>query len=600
MTFSVERLVNSILLYLDREDIDTSIEDDSLIDKDFLNHLQFAFSQRTIYSVIESIYGYFSYHLYRNSLKIENIFPTLNKKLREFNLDPIDISYEKPLFTRKEKSDERHFEVEKSVELIRLLTKMFRREYPYQINKESVLKMSEDFHSGKIHQNLVFQDFQQGETDSYNYTLLEILFECAMDDSRELEFYKHVGTFLTTVSFFQGNSISGIASIFTFFDILLKFNERKGGEFESHLLSLKKLYIDAFMAMKNIIPPSRELIEIEMQASADNLEIMKKPLIRIEEKTLLEVSNAFKINNDIWVSPITKKLEWRDITKKYDEVRLQMKDFTSGKNRKVLFHSELKSHQLKLMLITRILYNITRQCYRDNEKIVCGEQIKRMIDTVEDFISQLMENNHSSILDQRLLSMISAKNSVKMIHNEINSCWDPEDIVNKALEELRYIAGRRYFLNDPSTVGKMSEEFAKIQDYMNMKNIYITVEPEYQKHINDMFTMASIQSLMFINESRIDYKLVDTYDVVGSRYYQKDPEFINIRDTRTIYYQELGENLLASAKFLGPAVVTIEGTTSSYKTAVDMVDDYWNYFAEFRKIPIKPETWKNSNNLRHV
>jgi hypothetical protein len=586
-------IIESVLKYLDNENIDTSIEDDKLVDLELLQIIENAQKSKSHYKIIFSIYAFLSFHLYHSSFSIEKVFPTLNKFFEMNNLAPILIKYEKKTLEYKASESYDSTRIKQSVELIKRLS----REFEF-----TNLKIDNDFFDKFVEQIKVdsttnqktLQQFDAAKYEEYLYKLLFYMIDL-LEKRNYSKFYKMIGLFLVTATMFYGNDTFSIKAMFQFFNIVEKYSKIEKLPIGSIIASIKKMYVSAFFLYKNTIRNSKDLEKLEIVMSIENAKLTATNLADINERTLKILGDAYKVQGFLWFSPMNRKNEWM-FGAKETEMNRELENFLMQTNEDVFNRNYFESHSLKLMLMTRTLYNIARKSFIEDKSWIKNPHIEEAILISEEFIGSMMNANHSSLLDQRLLSFISAKNAIKEKYNLYNNKWDNLSLVETHLTELSHIINRKHYLIDAATCGKVIEEICKIQDYLNLHNIYISLEKEYLEQMKNLETMAVVQSMNICNNFSIS-DITTPYDIKQ----ENRLDFYDVRQTRTSYNYELGNHFLSAMKFLGPSIVWNSRSENNVKRSIDFVNGYWNFFNKHYGLNKEEvDTIKNSNFAEHV
>ena len=552
--------------------MDTTTLNNKLINEKFLSILEECIDFNEL-DTIATIYAFLNKHLYDATCTPEQVFPTLNKFFVNHNLKPLSIeSYHNKMPSDEQGKKESSETLVRHADMIAHLFTMFdKHDFDYN-----------DVTSG-LNQEELHIYLQNLNLDEYRNIITLILKEMLLPEN-EQRFNYLINLFLAVASIYTGDNDIGWESLFMFFTIVKSHIDNEN--IYQIIQSIEKVYIDIFFQYKQILSVS---IDLEKRVSNNNIKLLGKTIV-IDSIHMEQLSEYFKFNSIVWFSPVMNKNAGLD--SRLDKLYELKDDYIKTLNNDFFSSPLLKVHYLKLILITKAIYSSTRDafyisdCWRDNI------DLEKMIANIEYHIVDVLKYDRLFV-DNRVLSVLSAKNGLKMKYNSVNNKWDHKQMIEDMVDELNNLLKRMYFINDPNVIGKAIEEVSKIQDYCNQFNIYISYEKLYLRLMDIMNVVKQIQN---ITSQTLFRGVVDDYTVTDD---SKAGDYL-VRQSRNLSTYEIGIHNLSYVKFIGPKLALRKNVTSSNETSMKAVNEYWNYFTDYFGSNDDYDIYNNFNNISHI
>jgi len=205
-----------------------------------------------------------------------------------------------------------------------------------------------------------------------------------------------------------------------------------------------------------------------------------------------------------------------------------IEDFLLKKTNKLDLN--IKKASMTHGMLSSVFYYITRNIIYKNEDRV-SKIIERIISGLEEIINSYLDNyekfNPSSFL--RIVTIIAAKNSIKLRYNIDNNIFKVEDILKDYTDELAFVYNKRIYQIGVETSVKFLQEMHVLQSIYNYYNIDADVFNQFKEV--SLFLMSSTKiDLLRMNKKDFDIKtfmLESAIPLFGADVFFEDEEDIS-------------------------------------------------------------------------
>jgi hypothetical protein len=143
---------------------------------------------------------------------------------------------------------------------------------------------------------------------------------------------------------------------------------------------------------------------------------------------------------------------------------------------------------ISLLGFSSLIYKTAR---KQKEKIN-NDIIEFLIYKAEDVINYIINNDFNPAVYIRFVSLVSAKNNLKIRYNIDNKKWDMEKLLDDYLFEVEHTINNNYHLINKVMIIKLIEDISKIQNYYNYFDINKNLIKLYKKLIKDFEIMDGV------------------------------------------------------------------------------------------------------------
>ena len=357
---------------------------------------------------------------------------------------------------------------------------------------------------------------------------------------------------------------------------LIDYIEKQNPSLVQHVNSIKSLKIliyEMFFQYKNIFSDriytetniEFERMWLEETKAINEIKILESDIYTIE-KLLFDGKHTITA---AFFSSSTMRTEI------FSEKRSVIIDYFIKGNSLDLKFNNLKD---KLYLITAILYEVVRENIESDKNYINNSLIEYIIEYTTRLISVFIDNSsefhHGNF--QRVLSLISFKNNLKIRYNIDNKLYDNEELINQYLKEINFIVENNYHLIDRVTISKAIDEIAKIQNYYNYFNINKNIYSLYKRELKKLINVYT-GTFSMIDIVRSDYWIADkkTNDIKITD--------IQIDSNEVRFGLELGRAFIEDILFYTREFVDENShSIDNHRSALKFIESDWNKFDHFK------------------
>ena len=493
---------------------------------------------------------------------------------------------------------------------IKNLRALFDRHFIFETNKINFQDLDLNYFidaADKINKNdlkipQLLIDLGPSDYREYLNLLIKYLSTCLKNNKFE-EFRSLSILFLHITSLWNGSELFPFYFYNHFIDLVRIFVGKNNmqSKFEPFLISYKIFLFEVFFIYRNTIDNDDENNIIFKDFSKEYNDLVKYK-IRLKSSDLRALCEFLGIGNEaIWTSPFFSKFEV--ITETLTSEFFRVKSFLKNGGEDYLQHCSnfISNHDARILFMTVTLYDVTRKLIYDDKWLHNNEIIEELISFSESIIDHFADNldNYHVGGYHRLISLISAKNNLKLRYNIDNNKWDNRELIDKYKQETFFVLDNNLHMANLNTVVKAVEEVGKIQDAYNYFNIHESLENRFYKEFNKMNLVAAcLRTEVYSEAFDMDE---DFFKYCEGEYYMS--KYI-IHSRRLLPFTEFAAAAASVVTYYGPKMYKLMedhvNLTFDYKNLTNI---YWNVFdseEKGRSLNNKVIIEKNSNEMRHV
>jgi hypothetical protein len=321
-----------------------------------------------------------------------------------------------------------------------------------------------------------------------------------------LETFKTLSiVFLRTCSLFNG-TISNFFYMYKYLEYLKIITEICDLNVRSTIEVYQKIIIKTF------------LIYQEMFEDNNTLDILKFFVVELEsvnhgefrQTELKQIGQFLNLKNSNFLSSaFSNPFEANSAT--VSHYHKSLNDMIYKKQFKQTL-GKIENENFELLLLSKTIYTIVRALINRDKWYVNNNIIEFLIGKSEDIVNHFISNidNYNPLIYHRVITLISAKNNLKIRYNIENKRWDTLSLINQYRDEVLFILKQNLHLVWMPTVSKGLDELTKVQNYYNYFNIPVVMRKEFFEE----FRKLSLANICLHRQDRFATKDID---LAGSR-----------------------------------------------------------------------------------
>ncbi len=431
----------------------------------------------------------------------------------------------------------------------------------------------------------------------------------ALEDNNFDEFKSLCTICLDTLQLTHSDSVFPFYFYNHFLDLVRifarKMNQHR--EVEGFLISFKILLFDIFFTYHSVLSGSDGKLMVLFSKEYSEL---YKHKIRITFKDLQSVARLLDSQPNMWTAPFHNASNPVDESGDAD---INMSKYMFIREGDIELFNKNKyfrdNFDCQLLTLTTMMYEVARWTVYNNKQYRNNTILEKFIRKAEDIIDPFISNydNFNPGTYIRLLSLMSAKNNIKLRYNIDNNKWDNRELLEKYEQEICTILDNNLNLTAYGPVVKGLEELGKLQDGYNFFGIHHSLEEKFKREFQKLNSMNSC----FVTEM-----YSSLYDVEKAVFYfpaNRADENLSLRhEDAFLYFFETASAIMSAVTFSGVhnlRVVGPEDATydSFYDFCREALDQYWNLFNRIAREKHQPQKEyydvrliKNSMGFQHV
>lgn len=296
------------------------------------------------------------------------------------------------------------------------------------------------------------------------------------------------------------NPFMCIAANFLYFDHFIKILMHHFNNNPRYRLSeIRSTNFENFVIYKRYLPDDAVFKYVNEYLSEEKILLHQKYHYPVWSSVLREIHGYFGVRNKICQDVFLLTGRVIDVNTETEKLL----DFVE-KGNDYDFSVPNKSIDNKLIVLTRFMYLLIRRKFYSNS--LDEQMIRKLIEVMESIIDYYMRHAgefHSLVLD-RILSLSSAKNSIKVRYNMDAKIWDMDEVLDIYWRELLFILSNRK-LSTPINAIRVAVELGRLQNYYNYYKPGLTLSKYYTKELEK--SNLSMANLLHYYEDRCTFQV---------------------------------------------------------------------------------------------